>query len=401
MKKVWLMAKKTYKKRLRSGTFLMLTFGIPVVMVIAGAIPFLRETAGVEDLAIGYVDQTGRFTGQSQVIAGEESLEMKSFVAEDAARSAFTDGQIDGYIVIPPDYFDGAVVRYYADSEPGARLEEALSVFLRRGQLADVPEWALERLDDPTTNLVFVARNTGERVSQGFGLVMRFLAPAALGLFFGLAVLFSVGQMGIAVVQEKEQRAMEMIVTSMQPWQLVVGKILGMTFLTATQFGIWFLAAAAAILLASMGEADIGMLSIPWRSLSWGLLLTIPGYFLFAVVAAGLGVLAGDRQQAQQLAGMLGLLAMAPLWLVGLLISNPNGPASIALTLFPFTGPIFALVRMSLMDVPVWQLLASLGILVVTLLISIWFVARIFRAAMLMYGQALRPRQIWRALRQS
>lgn len=401
MKKVWLMARKTYLKRVRSGTFLILTLGIPLMMVVAGAVPFLRETAGFEDLVIGYVDQTGQLMEQSQVESDGEILQLMSFEEDASAQAAFADGQINGFFLVPQDYFEGGVVRYYSEEEPGERLESAIASFLRRGVLPDASEWTLKRLSDPTANMVFVARDSGEQVAQGLGLALRFLAPAALGLFFALAVLFSSGQMGVAVVQEKEQRAMEMVITSMEPWQLVVGKLFGMTLLTATQFGIWFLAAAIALILATMDGTNLGSLSLPWASLGWGLLLTIPAYFLFSVLAAGLGVLAGDRQQAQQLAGLLGFLAMAPLWLLGILINSPNSLASVALTLFPLTGPIFALVRMSIFSVPTWQLLASFGILVASLLVSIWVVARIFRTAMLMYGQALRPRQIWQALRQS
>jgi ABC-2 type transport system permease protein len=130
-------------------------------------------------------------------------------------------------------------------------------------------------------------------------------------------------------------------------------------------------------------------------------MLGIPGYFLYAVVAAGLGIIAGDTQQAQQLAGFLGFLGMLPLWFGGVLLEAPNSATAVGLSLFPFTAPIFTLFRMTLTEVPFWQLITSFGILVLSLLVGTWIVTRIFRAAMLMYGQALRPREIWRALKQA
>jgi ABC-2 type transport system permease protein len=142
-------------------------------------------------------------------------------------------------------------------------------------------------------------------------------------------------------------------------------------------------------------------LSIPWMALLWAALLGIPGYLLYAVIGSGLGVIAGDKQQARQLAGMLGFLGMGPLYLLGVIVDNLGGPLGVGLTLFPLTAPTIALFRMTLSEVPTWQLAASLAILLATLAGSIWFVARIFRAAMLMYGQALRPRAIIRALRQA
>ncbi len=122
---------------------------------------------------------------------------------------------------------------------------------------------------------------------------------------------------------------------------------------------------------------------------------------MYAVIASGLGIIAGDTQQAQQLAGFLGFLGMVPLYFIGFLLETPNSAASIGLTLFPLTAPIFTLIRMGLTDVPVWQLFASFGMIVLTLLAGIWFVTRLFRAAMLIYGKALNPREIVRALRQS
>jgi len=126
----------------------------------------------------------------------------------------------------------------------------------------------------------------------------------------------------------------------------------------------------------------------------------VSGYYLYAVLASGLGIIAGDSQQAQQLAGVLGFLGLAPLWLLGMLVDKPDGPLAVALTLFPLTSPMVALFRMSLTDVPTWQLLASLGLIIASLAGSVWLVARIFRAAMLMYGQVLRPRQVLQALRE-
>jgi ABC-type Na+ efflux pump permease subunit len=98
---------------------------------------------------------------------------------------------------------------------------------------------------------------------------------------------------------------------------------------------------------------------------------------------------------------MLGFLGMGPLYLMGAIIDNLGGPLGVGLTLFPLTAPTIALFRMTLSDVPTWQLGASFATIIASLTVGIWFVARIFRAAMLMYGQSLRPGQILRALREA
>jgi ABC-2 type transport system permease protein len=400
MKKIWLIAWSTYKQRVRSGSFLTLTLGLPVLMVIAGAIPFFMEGFGDELPVVGVVDQTGQLSFVQEVAVDEQTLQLKAYTEPVQAREAYQQGEIGGYLVIPSGYFEGEQARYYAEESPNAFLNQGLQIFMRRAMLPQAPEWALERLDDPMYR-TFVNLRTGESVQEGPALIVRIATPAVLAVLMGLALLFTSSQMGAAVVREKDQRAMEMIITSIKTSQLVTGKVLGMTLLSLTQLAIWGTGVVIAIGLLLTGDVDLTGISIPWNVLFWAVALGIPGYFLYAVAAAGLGIIAGDTQQAQQLAGFLGFLGMLPLWLAGVLLEAPNSAVAVGLSLFPFTGPIFSLFRMSLTEVPLWQLVTCFGILVVSLFAGIWAVTRIFRAAMLMYGQALRPRDLWRALKQA
>jgi len=399
MNKIWLVARMTYRRRIRSGTFLILTFGLPLLMVIAGAIPFLRN-AGDSLPSVGYVDQTGQLAPIEQVPVEDRTLHLTAYPDVDAARKGVEQGQVTAYMVIPEGYFSEDVPVFYAEEEPSAMLEEGLTAFLRRALLPKADDSQLERLANPT-DLTYVALASGDRVAEGVGLVVRFGTPSALAIVFLLTVFTGAGQMGTAVVLEKDQRAMEMVITSLAPVELVSGKILGMTLLSLTQVGIWLVGAAIAVGLALSGLTYEQAVVIPWSALLWAVLLGVPGYFLYATLAAGLGIIAGDRQQARQMAGGLGLVGMSPVYVIGQLVEAPNGPLAVGLTLFPLTAPYVALTRMALTDVPIWQLAIGVGLIIVLLIASIWSVARIFRAAMLMVGQALNPREILRALREA
>ncbi|MFO7918566.1 MAG: ABC transporter permease [Anaerolineae bacterium] len=399
MRKAWLVAKATYRRRVRSTLFLLFTFGIPCLMVIVGTVVILAQTGGALP-QIGYVDQTGRLAAVESVTVEDETLRPTLYTDIGAARQAFRDGDIVGYLVVPEDYFEGGEPLFYGERNPNARLQSAMTTLMRQGMLPDAPAWILNRLEDPS-NITYVARETGERVAQGPGLIIRVATPAFLAMVFIFSVFTSANQMGSAVVREKEQRAMEMVITSISPRQLVTGKVLGMTLLSLTQVGVWLLGAVIGIGLVLFGTFQMQDLSIPWSALLWGALLGIPGYFLYATLGTGLGVIAGDKQQARQLAGMLGFLGMGPLYFMGLIINNLGGPLGVGLTLFPLTAPTITLFRMTLSQLPTWQLGASLSIILLSLAASVWFVARIFRAAMLIYGQALQPREILRALRQA
>lgn len=408
MRKTWLIATTTYRERVRSGMFLILTFGIPLLMIVAGGIGFITASSDEGEVpeTIGYVDQTGAFTPVEQVTLDEESIDLNltlgftGYPTLAEAEAAYVDGAIGGYLLIPEGYATGAGVTYYSDEDPGTVVEEGLELFMQRSLLTGEPEWVFERLAD-TATYTYVSQSTGEAVSEGPGLIIRLLTPAFLAMVFVLAVLFGTSQMGAAIIREKDQRAMEMIVTSLRPMELVGGKVLGMTLLSLTQFGIWTVGAIAALALAFSDQLDLQGLVIPWGALIWGALLIIPGYFLYALLAAGLGIIAGDSQQAQQLAGIMSLLGLAPIYILGPILSQPDGTLAVGLTLFPLTSPSVALVRTIFTEVPTWQLAAALALLLATLALAIWLVTRIFRAAMLNYGKALRPREIWRALLQA
>lgn len=406
MRKIWLIATTTYRKRVRSGMFLVLTLGLPLLMLIAGAIPILTATRSEAPATLGVVDESGELAPVDQVVIEESLLDIDhslifiSFAGRKAAQTALDEGEIGGYLLIPQGYLQGEAVSFYADETPGVVVETGLELYLQKALLGDQPRWLFDRLQDPAV-YTYASQSTGEEVGEGPALILRLLAPAVLALAFSLAVFIGASQMGSAIIREKESRAMEMVVTSVRPRELVAGKVLGMTLLSLTQFTIWIAGAIAAAALAFADQIDLQTLVLPWASLIWGLLLIVPAYFLFAVTAAGLGIIAGDHQQAQQLAGIVGFLGLAPLWILGPVLSDPGGPLAVGLTLFPFTAPTVALIRMIFSEVPVWQLAGSLVLLLLALAAGIWFVARIFRAAMLTYGQALRPRQIWTALREA
>jgi ABC-2 type transport system permease protein len=95
------------------------------------------------------------------------------------------------------------------------------------------------------------------------------------------------------------------------------------------------------------------------------------------------------------------MLALFPLYFTAMIVEAPNGSLALGLTLFPLTAPMMTLLRMAMTTVPLWQLFASLGVLLVCLVAAVWAVARIFRVSMLMYGQSLKPKQLWDALRAS
>jgi len=405
MKKLLLVALFTYKQRVRSGTFLLLTFRLPLIIVIGSAIPIFQELGG--DLPrVGYVDQTGQLSPISLIDMGEDFLKrhrelvLNAFPTADSALSAADSGQISGYLLVPPDYFEGGRLVYYSDDAPNESLLDVLRRFLRQAMLPDASPDQLALLKDPL-QVTYQSLQSGDSFSEGTALVIRIVLPAAMGIIIAFTLYANANLLGQAVVEEKEQRAMEMVITSMRTWQLVAGKVLGIAMLTVTQLIVWCLAAVLAIYLVLTLSSGPSQLAVPWDTLLWAFMLGAPTYLLYAILAAGLGIIAGDKKQAQQLAGNVGIFSMFPLWLTGIIIDTPNNALAVALTLFPLTSPIFAMFRMTLTEVPVYQLFLALGIILLCLLPSTWALTRIFRASMLLYGQRMTWKEVWKALKEA
>jgi ABC-2 type transport system permease protein len=399
MRKLWLIASATYRRRVRSGTFLLLTFGLPAIMIVAVAIPILRELRGVLPEA-GIVDHTGRLSKLESVAFEENTLPLSHFPDMETATHAVQGGQIGAILLIPDGYFEGERPRLIMDDTPSETFQEALASYLRIASLPDQPAWLAERFQDPSS-LTYSALESNTRVSEGPGLLIRVVTPAALGLLFAFSVFTGATQLGAVVVREKDQRAMEMVITSIRPRTLVGGKVLGITLVSLTQLAIWTAGAAIALGLALSGSLRLSASDIHWQAFLWAAVLGVPGYLLYATVAAGLGVIAGDQQHARQLAGMLGFVGMSPLYVLGMIVNAPNSPLAVALTVFPLTAPTFGLMRMTLTTVPTLEFIAGAAAIVVSLVLGIFAVARLFRAAMLLYGQRLGARQVWTAIRQS
>lgn len=411
MRKIWLMCRYTYARRVRSSSFLILTLVVPAIMVVGGVLAFVQAGPEEDPPAVGVVDRAGVLAPVDQVMAaaraaphdaGEaiDRLTVVAYASRDAAQAARTAGAIAGYLLVPDDYPNNTPIAYYSSEEPSAGLEELLAAYVRRALLPDAEPWVWARLDAPS-HVVYVVPERGLAVAEGPALVTRIAFPVVLGLIFAFLIFTGANQMGPVVVQEKEKRALEMVITSLTPRQLVMGKVLGMALLSMTQVGVWTLGGLVALIVGLGGAVAWADLSVPWGALGWGVALGVPGYFLFAMLAAGLGIIAGSSRQAQQFAGVLGLFVIAPLWFSGILVQSPNGEAAVALSLFPLTGPPTMLFRMGVASVPLWQLVAALLLLLASLAASVWVVARLFRSSMLLYGQSLTPRQVVQALMES
>lgn len=200
------------------------------------------------------------------------------------------------------------------------------------------------------------------------------------------------------VSEEKSNRIMEILITSVKPMELLLGKILGLGALGLTQLLVWLVAGMVLLNVAESADVVRGV-TLPPDLIVLALAYFLVGYFLFASVMAGMGAIAGSEQESRQYAGIFSLVTVIPFFFITQILFQADSPIALALTLIPFTAPLTVILRASLGGLPAWQLAASFAILLLTTLGMAWASARIFRWGLLMYGKRPTPRELWRVVR--
>jgi ABC-2 type transport system permease protein len=229
--------------------------------------------------------------------------------------------------------------------------------------------------------------------------IINVIMPFVASFFFYIATMSGAGYMVRVVADEKESRTIEIMITSVTPGQLIGGKALGLLAAALTQLSIYVIAAVVALRVAAPSVEPLREATVPWAYLGVMALFFLPSYALISAVMIAIGAAVTEMQQGQQVAGILSLFFMLPLFLIMLLFENPGQPAGVLMTIFPTTAFLTISLRWGLGTVPVWQLAVSWVLLVASAIFMVWAAARVFRAGMLRYGQPLNLKAAVAAIR--
>jgi ABC-2 type transport system permease protein len=200
--------------------------------------------------------------------------------------------------------------------------------------------------------------------------------------------------------QEKENRLIEVLLSSISTRQLLAGKVLGLGAAGLTQVIVWVVSFPLLLRFASSSIGGlISTLQVPAYFWILGILYFILGYSMFAVLSAGVAAITSTVQEAQGIAGIYTIFSIAPFWFLSLLLLYPTSPVWIVFSIFPFSAPVLTLMRLGLIGVPVWQLVVSIGVLVLSIWGGVLLAAKLLRTYVLMYGKRPTLKEISRNLR--
>lgn len=391
MNKTVLIFKHEFYLTIKRAGYLILTLIIPVLALLSIGIGHLMATLSkspeVQIVQIGYVDDPGLVVEAME----DEYVRFIPFDSRETANQALIRHEIATYIRIPDDYFSsGTVQRFTLENEsttsPG--MTYLIKRFLSRNLLKDkVSPEVLNLVVSPLHLEVTRVTDQGEQAleSRNFANV---IIPGIFALLLSLALMFGTINLVSSLGEEKESHLIEVLFSSVSVRQLLVGKLLAQGLAGLLQVMIWLISAPLLLMLASsLFGGLLSVIEIPDNFMMLGLLYFVLGYLLFAVLSIGVGAITPSAREAGQLSMFYVMLGFIPLWFSSLMFNFPNGTFSVIMTLFPATAPVQNMIRLGLTDIPLWQILLSIGLLILSIASGLYFSIRIFRIYMLMHGK--------------
>ncbi|WP_025742572.1 ABC transporter permease [Aquimarina pacifica] len=431
MDKLKLIIKREFIARVRNRTFVMMTFLSPLIFVgMIMLITWLTTINKGELHTVVLFDETGMFTSDFKDSDTIDYLDYSELTLNDAKDSVVIN-QLYGLLYIPNKASNSELansIQFYTDESPNAEILTGLESVIS-SKLTD-QNFQKKGLDigvikDSKAEVSIQIENfMGERTSKMSNYIKMIFGGAAGYLLMMFIVIY--GNMIMrSVIEEKANRIIEIIISSVKPFQLMMGKILGTSFAGILQFFIWLVLGTILIFvlpyvfgLDASGIQTAESIEIPGKSkeeiqlilqdilkLPLGMLVTsffiyfISGYFLYSSIYAAIGAAVDNETDSQQF--MLPIIFPLMLGIyVGFftVIDNPHGAVSTIFSMIPLTSPIVMLMRIPF-GVPWWQVLISFLLLFGSIIFMIWFAAKIYRVGILMYGKKPSYKELFKWLK--
>ena len=433
MNKTFLIAQTEFFRRWRSPWFVAATLLAPFLMAAIGVIPLAvtvlaaRETT--ERLLIK--DRTGDPVVAQRIVAAlpERLYGELTWLPEHRLERGVRQGRLRGYLVLPEGLIEGDVdARYVAQNEADFAQQIAIRSALREGvrmarlQAAGASPEVVAALDRETR--LEVRAVSGQTAGEG-GLI----AASALGYVMGFGIYFAVFIYGVmvmrSVIEEKQSRIVEVMASSARPFQLLMGKVIGVGAAGLSQLAIWTVVAAAGVALfgpilfdaaervllragpdaiaeagidadlLAAGPAELLALFRPGLAALF-VAFFIGGYLVYASLFAAVGAAVEQEADAQVLQIPITLPVLVPVLFLFYVASEPESTLTAVLSILPFFSPILMMGRLAISAVPWWQVTLALALLLGTFVLLVGMAARIYRIGILMYGKKASIADLWR-----
>ena len=435
MNKIGLIIKREYLTRVRKRSFLILTFLGPILMAAIYIIPImLALNSSTDHLRVAVVDESRWFEERFT------SNEHHTFVTMhgqpiDSVKEMVKTGVFDMALYVPPTQLNiPSNATVYSIRQVPMEMETYLSSVMEKEiedqkLMAQGVDPGLVNAVKTDVNLQVMRMDDKGNEKETFTSV-QFTLGMVLAMMIYFFIMFFGGQVMQGVAEEKNNRIIEVIISSVKPFQLMMGKIIGVSLVALTQFVMWILLTVVLYVgfSAFIGLSNPDMLSAGTvmsqeitsndimsnesvqnilqivHSIDFGtiivsfLLFFILGYLLYATLYAAVGSLVDNNTDSQQFTLPITVPLIIALISAFYIVNNPDSPLAVWLSMIPFTSPISMMVRIPF-GVPIWQIVISVLLLVGTFVLMTWVATKIYRTGILMYGKKLSYKEIFKWLK--
>ena len=418
MKNIILIAKREFFTQVKKKSFIILTLLTPLLIIVFGGVVSLMFQANETQMQISVIDKNGLFKDR---LKSDQNIRYV-FSSEETEKSLIkaleTTEEMNAVMIIPKKDIHElensieVLTNKNLSNEARRNIAGNISEIIKAEKISalGISTAQIEDLNKGV-NLHVVNILEKEKKQDSFLVGVK----SGLSIFLMYCVFTFIMMYGIrvmrSVLEEKNNRVVEILISSVKPFELMMGKILGVTGVALVQFGVWVVMIFASVM--TLGSSNVGMVSgvaevqmvlSALSQINYGLILFVfviyflLGYLFYSAMYAAIGSAVDNETETQQFT----LFAILPMMLGFYgsitIMNNPDGPMSFWLSMIPFTSPIAMLARIPF-DVPVWELALSIGILLVSTLGMVFIASKIYRVGILMYGNKVTLKELWKWLK--
>ncbi|WP_411814569.1 ABC transporter permease [Dehalococcoides mccartyi] len=391
MSKYSIVLKHEFMSTLKRKGFLITSLALPVLGLVGILVGMVVQDINAqpdtaEPLQIGYVDQVGVFSGYQE----QPGVVLVPQTDSQTAVDNMLNGELDEFLIIPENYINtGIIQRFTLETEisPGGDISYAISSFLTSNLLGGkVDADILSRVQNPFALVNTVIDQSGQP-APGQGGIPNYIVSYLFGILLLLAIFTASGYLLQGLSEEKENRIMEVLLSSVTTRELMTGKIVGLGLAGLIQVAFWLVCAWGLAQFATKTFGDIlGALSIQADMIIVCLVFFVLGYFLYSILMAAIGAITSNVRDGQQLSVIVTMSAAFPFYLMPFILEGGDNILNKALSLFPMTAPITIIMRMGT-GIPVWEIVLAAILLSLTIWLFFGLAAKLFRVFLLMYGK--------------
>lgn len=406
MKKMFLVLKNELITTINRKSFIITLLMLPVVGLIFTLVTGNRDqSSGITNLvssltssqeevmSIGLLDETNNIL----VIPEDQQDSIRLYDTRQAAESDLNSGIIRAYYLIPENYVqNGEIFVYRPDFNPlsGTNDNYVVEYLINSALLSKNPEIMSLVTKYPEFKTEVLSPEPQRDPQSG----LTFFLPYIVTLLFYVVILTSASLMLNSITNEKSNRVIEILLTTITPMQLLSGKIIALGLVGLLQTIVW---SGTGLLVLRMSGRSLSLpqeFQLPASILIWGMIFFILGYMLYASLMAGVGALVSNIKEASQATTIMVIPMVIPLALMSPLINQPNGTLAVILSLFPLTSPITMMTRLAAGSVPIWQIFTAIILLLFSAYWIIRSVSGLFRAQYLLSGKEFKMKYFFAAL---